>query len=103
MASQKTSLRPFPEVDPSKFNEAGLDCQRLMAGSIPFVEKIGNSKEFAKQLISAAQESKHEEVDRLIKEAGVPGKVQTKFNPDGILLEISNNDEQCGIVLRMNW
>jgi hypothetical protein len=100
------TYRQFPDVDPTLFNESAIEMQKLMNDASIVLKKIAESKEFAKKVMSAAQESHLEEVDRLIQSTGIKSKVETSFNPDGINMKFSSMVGQtdcCKLTVALLW
>ncbi|MBO0586855.1 hypothetical protein I2484_06030 [Sporosarcina sp. E16_8] len=68
--------------------------------------KIVNSKEFAHELMEAAQLSNTKKVEDLIVSTGITLKIKTYFSPTGIRIEL-NNDESagdcCHLLMTLKW
>jgi hypothetical protein len=70
------------------------------------MDKVSNSRDYAAQLMDAAQKSKMDELNRLIKSAGVKSTPGIKFNPDGFTLIFSNktaNIDCCHLTIILRW
>lgn len=100
------TYRQFPEVDPTLFNESAIEMQKLMNDASIVLKNIAESKDFAKKVMSAAQESHLQEVDRLIQSTGIKSKVESSFNPDGINMKFSSKVGQtdcCKLTVSLLW
>ncbi|MDF0727405.1 hypothetical protein PY093_11975 [Cytobacillus sp. S13-E01] len=98
--------RQYPEVDPTLFNESARQMQILMNEASIVLKRIAESKSFAKKVMSAAQDSQLEEVERLIKTTGITSKVETAFNPDGINMKLTSkidDTECCQLTIALKW
>jgi hypothetical protein len=104
--THETSQRPFPEVNPTKLHDSAVAFQALMKEANVILTKLEDSESFAIQLMEAAQQSNHDEVDRLIQSTGVNKNVKTTFNPDGVKMELisqSNDLECCRLLMSLRW
>ncbi|MEH7382800.1 hypothetical protein V7138_20215 [Bacillus sp. JJ1533] len=83
-----TDYRKFPEVDPTLFKESATEMRILMKDASLILSKLAESRQFAKEVMAAAQASNDKEVDRLLKSTGIQSKVKATFNPDGLNLQL---------------
>ncbi len=100
------TYRQYPDVDPTLFNESAIEMQKLMNDASIVLKRIAESKDFAKKVMSAAQESHLQEVDRLIQSTGIKSKVETSFNPDGINMTFKSKVGQtdcCKLTVALLW
>ncbi|MEH7387456.1 hypothetical protein V7147_18875 [Bacillus sp. JJ1521] len=81
-------IRKFPEVDPTLFKESAEEMRILMRDASLILAKLADSKNFAKQVMAAAQASNDDEVNRLLKSTGIQSHVKATFNPDGLNLQL---------------
>ncbi|KAA0967007.1 hypothetical protein FQ087_05655 [Sporosarcina sp. ANT_H38] len=68
--------------------------------------KIVNSKEFAHDLMEAAQLSNTKKVDELILSTGITLKIKTYFSPTGIRIELTNAGNEgscCNLLMTLKW
>jgi hypothetical protein len=96
----------LPKIDTKLFNESAHAFQSLMIEASKIINQIASSKQFAFELMSAAQASNQHKVDQLIASTGASEKVKTTFNPDGlkiILLADVENSECCQLIMNMRW
>ena len=104
--SYSTALRPYPQVDPTLFNQSAIAMQMLMKDASLLLNKLAESKEFDSKIMAAAQQSNMKEVEKLIKSTGIKSKVETSFNPDGISLKLSSkvgSTECCHLTILLRW
>jgi len=80
--------RKLPEVDPSLFKESAQEMRILMLDASKMLAKLAGSKEFAKQVMAAAQASNSKEVVRLLKSTGIKSDVKATYNPDSLNLKL---------------
>ncbi|MCC3355744.1 hypothetical protein [Bacillus sp. REN16] len=80
--------RKLPEVDPTLFKESAEEMRILMRDASVILAKLADSKDFAKQVMAAAQASNDQEVNRLLKTTGIQSHVKATFNPDGLNLQL---------------
>lgn len=81
-------IRKFPDVDPTLFKESAEEMRILMRDASLILAKLADSKDFAKQVMAAAQASNDDEVNRLLKSTGIQSHVKATFNPDGLNLQL---------------
>lgn len=96
----------FSPVDPTLFNQSAIAMQKLFREASIVLNRLADSKTFAFNLMTAAQESKTDEVDRLIKSTGITSNVTTTYNPDGINLVLSSKvgeTECCKLTIALRW
>lgn len=98
--------RSFPEVNPNTFMTSAKYMQSLMKDASVLLEKMADSKEFAKQLMSAAQESKQNLIEDQIKHTGIQNIPIVTYTPDGLKLQFSKEVDQincCNLTLALRW
>lgn len=99
-------VRPYPDVDPTLFNQSAIAMQTLMKDASILLNKLAESKEFDSKIMKAAQQSNSKAVDELIKSTGIQSTVNTSFNPDGIQLKLSSKaggTECCHLTITLRW
>jgi hypothetical protein len=99
-------VRQYPPVDITLFNKSAVAMQKLMKEASIVLNKIASSKTFAFKLMSAAQESKLKEVERLIKSTGIKSKVETSYTPGGINFKLSSmvgESDCCHLTIALRW
>lgn len=99
-------VRQYPAVDPTVFNESAVAFQKLLKEASIVLNKLADSKDFAGEVMSAAQESNMQKVEELIESTGVHSKVDVSYNPDGIRLEMKNKVEDtdcCHLTMALKW
>lgn len=99
-------IRQYPDVDASLFEQSAKSMQILMKEANLVLNKLAESKPFAKKIMYAAQHSNIKEVEMLIQSTGIKSKVDTSFNPDGINLKLSSkvgSTECCHLTIALRW
>lgn len=104
--SQQYYRQQYPDVDPTLFNESAVSMQNLMKEASLVLNQLAESKSFAKKVMTAAQKSDIEELERLIKSTGIKSKVDTSVNPDGINLKLISKihgADCCNLTIALRW
>ncbi|WP_428909879.1 hypothetical protein [Niallia sp. Krafla_26] len=98
--------RQFPPVDIDQLEKSIQRFQELIQQASLLINRLANSKEFARDLMSAAQESNKQRVNQLIRSTGVSIKINTSFTPTGIRIELSNSKFEgdcCQLLIALRW
>ncbi|ABO68239.1 MULTISPECIES: hypothetical protein [Geobacillus] len=98
--------RQYPPIDPSIFSQSAVTAQTLMNDVGVILKRLAESRPFAASVMSAAQEGKTEEVNRLIRSLGIRSQTEVYFNPDGIRLTLSpppGAPRCCQLVIGLRW
>jgi len=64
--------------------------------------RIATSRDFSRRIMDAAQKSQSETVKNLIVSAGIRKDVRVAYNPDGIIIDLMEQD-CCKISLTLKW
>ncbi|NLP52254.1 hypothetical protein [Bacillus sp. RO1] len=99
-------MRVYPEVDPTVFTESAESMQQLMKEASIILKKLSDSKEFASDVMAAAQEGNKEKVSQLLLSTGVHSGVKVDFNPDGINLNMTSEiqgKDCCHLTISLRW
>ncbi|MBV7508363.1 hypothetical protein KW850_24400 [Bacillus sp. sid0103] len=100
--------RSYPPVDVKIFEDSVKSFRFLMDQGRILLDRLGNI-EFAKKVMSSAQQGKKADVDQLIKTIGLKVPVVTNFTPSGVNFElISQTNPQhpegcCTLKVAMKW
>lgn len=98
------AIRPFPKNDPTKMMSSAETLIDVNAQITLFIKKIAHSKPYAFKLRDAAQKSQTNQVERMIKEAGITYPFRTTYNPDRFDITIfSKSDDCCMITAGIKW
>jgi uncharacterized protein with von Willebrand factor type A (vWA) domain len=98
--------RQYPKVNPKMLNQSAQASKQLMGEASTVLNKLASSEEFSSQLMSAAQQSQTEEVERLIHSLGVKSDVDIHYNPDGLRIEFKSNVAGlhcCTLSIALRW
>lgn len=98
--------RQFPQVDPQMLYESATESMRLMKEASIVLGKFSESKEFGGKVMAAAQESKHDEVQKLIQSLGVKSDVKVNYTPNSLTMEFIakvENVDCCNLVISLRW
>ncbi|MEH7335046.1 hypothetical protein V7161_20670 [Neobacillus drentensis] len=100
--------RSYPPVDIKIFSQSVHSFRLLMEQGSILLDRLGDAG-FAQKMMSAAQQGKNVEVDRLIKSIGLKVPVAAKYTPTGInfILTTQTNQNQpascCTLTVAMKW
>ncbi|WP_255452156.1 hypothetical protein GGGNBK_12190 [Sporosarcina sp. ANT_H38] len=97
---------PFPSINTQVLNTSAHSFQELLKQADLLAGKIVNSKEFAHDLMEAAQLSNTKKVDELILSTGITLKIKTYFSPTGIRIELTNAGNEgscCNLLMTLKW
>lgn len=100
------TLRQYPPINPTLFLQSAATAQMLMNDASIILKRLASSKTFATSVMSAAQEGKKKEVQRMIEALGIKSKVELYFNPDGIRFTLSPPPGAflcCQLVIGLRW
>lgn len=101
-----TTIREFPEVDPTMFTESAGTFKQLLKDASTVLDQLAHDKKFAYEVMDAAQHSNKEKVVDLIKKTGIKSDVSTSFNPDGITLNFEaqvHGTDCCKLDTTLKW
>ncbi|TDL78623.1 hypothetical protein [Peribacillus frigoritolerans] len=96
----------MPEVDSSQFVHSASQMDGLMADAKKLTNYLSTSKEQAKKILAAAQESNTILVKKLLLASGITNELETEFNPDGVRLILSYKNPDlncCRLILVLRW
>ncbi|WHY78544.1 hypothetical protein QNH20_05210 [Neobacillus sp. WH10] len=100
--------RTYPAVDPKIFEGSVKSFHQLMAQASMLLNRLGNVA-FSRKLMSAAQQGKQAEVDKMIKSIGLRVPVATKFNPTDVHFILTtpptpyNPINCCTLTVGLKW
>jgi hypothetical protein len=101
-------LRSYPPVDVKIFESSIKSFRLLMDQGSILLDRLGDL-DFARKMMSAAQQGKKAEVDQIIRTIGLKVHVETKFTPTGVIFELTskpnpNNPASCcTLKVFMKW
>jgi hypothetical protein len=99
-------IREFPAVDSTMFTESAVAFQQLHRDASTVLKHLAEDKNFANEVMSAAQHSNPSKVEDLIKSTGINSAVHTTFNPDGITFKFEesvNGTDCCKLSMTLRW
>ncbi|MUV36407.1 hypothetical protein JNUCC1_00209 [Lentibacillus sp. JNUCC-1] len=97
---------PYPEVDTQYFQQAALTFQALMEDASQLTNALADNTNLAHDIMANAQENNLQRVEELVQSTGVKGKVDVRYNPDGIHFEMSSHVsgvDCCKPNMAINW
>lgn len=99
-------LRKQNKVDITVFEESLVVYKQLLHDAGILLNHLAASKQFATQVMSAAQISNMKEVERLIKSIGIKSNIKVSYNPDGIHFTLWSDvkgSECCQLDMAIRW
>ncbi|KGR78938.1 hypothetical protein CD33_00660 [Ureibacillus sinduriensis BLB-1 = JCM 15800] len=103
---QPSNRSPYPPVDPELLYESANQSSKLMKEASMVLDKLASSKEFGARLMDVAQQSRTDEVERLIHSVGITSDVEVTYNPDGLELVFKSkvkNMDCCKLSISLRW
>ena len=100
--------RSYPPVDIKIFEDSVKSFRLLMDQGSILLDRLGDLG-FAREMMSAAQQGKKADVDRLISTVGLKVPVITTFTPSGVIFELTTQPNQnnpascCTLKVAMKW
>ncbi|PWW29721.1 hypothetical protein DFO73_104364 [Cytobacillus oceanisediminis] len=99
--------RTIPGVDPEIFISSAKKMEILMRNASTLLVNMAESKKFSYELMSAAQQSKMSEVEKMIKSTGISQVPSVSYTPDGLTLHFESEKEDnvkcCDLTLKLRW
>lgn len=80
--------------------------QIIMKDASILLNRMASSRQFAFDLMTAAQNSEQAKVNQMLKNTGIQTTPKISFNPDGIILNFSSVAEDldcCHLTLSLRW
>lgn len=94
------------DVDITVFNESLIAYKQLLREASTVLDHLADSKQFASQVMGAAQGSNTQEVERLLHSIGIKSKFKVTYNPDGIHVKFWSDvqgSECCQLDMAIRW
>ncbi|MED3549522.1 hypothetical protein ACTHO0_14820 [Cytobacillus praedii] len=82
------------------------DMAILMNDASRLLAEMAKSKKFSFELMNAAQQSKMEKVEQMIKSTGIKNIPKTSYTPDGLSLHFDSGkayNDCCKLTLKLRW
>lgn len=98
--------RQYPQVDTQQLEKSVRRFQQLIQQADLLVNRLASSKEFATELMSAAQQSDRNKVNQLIRSTGITIDIKTTFTPTGIRIVLDNSEVEgdcCDLLIALRW
>jgi hypothetical protein len=103
-----TFPRSYPPVDVKIFEKSVKSFRLLMDQGSVLLDRLGDS-DFARRMMTAAQQGNKVDVDHLISTIGLKVAVTTKFSPSGVNFELFTHADPnvpascCTLKVSMKW
>lgn len=96
--------RQYPKVDPTLFHQSAETFKQLMKDGNVLLNKLSESREFAGNVMDAAQRGDQNKVKQLIHSAGIKERVEVRYTPDGITFDMySDKGQCCKLAMSLRW
>lgn len=98
--------RHYPDVNPGMFMNSAKGMEMLMKDASHLLAEMARSRKFSFDLMSAAQQSKADTVEKLIKSTGIKTIPKVTYTPDGLKLHFNSGQEYtncCELALKLRW
>ncbi len=96
----------LPNVDVTVFNESAIAFKQLMRDASTVLDRLADHKEFATEVMTAAQGSDTTKVEKLIESTVINSKVEPTFNPDGLTMVFHakvKDTDCCKLTMALRW
>ncbi|MFZ3588712.1 hypothetical protein ACOI1C_05375 [Bacillus sp. DJP31] len=98
--------RELPNVDVTLFNESAVAFKHLMRDASTVLDRLADHKDFASEVMAAAQGSDTAKVEHLIESTGIKSIVEPTFNPDGLTMVFHakvQDTDCCKLTMTLRW
>lgn len=102
---QNPNMRELPPVDPSRIEHSAQSFQPILQDATRIISRL-TDRSFVVPLMTAAQAGHQQEVDRMIKAAAGASRVQAKYTPSGIVINVeptNANESCCHLSMTLRW
>lgn len=96
----------YPAADPTLFMKSASQSQDLLNDAQKVSNQLSHSHNLSKNIIEAAQQSKTEEVKRLLNTLALKNRYDVYYNPDGIIITLKPKEPIngcCVVTLSLKW
>ncbi|WP_445492365.1 hypothetical protein [Niallia sp. 03133] len=100
------TFRTLPNVNTNQLIQSAQDSLSLLKDAEIILTKIAQSSEFSRQLMSAAQASQIQAVNKLIQSLGLNNLPRISYNPDGITFNFDHKNQPphcCYFSIQLKW
>ncbi|MCQ6276524.1 hypothetical protein JMM81_16545 [Bacillus sp. V3B] len=88
------------------FMNSARQTKGLLKNADLILEKLAHSQQLSLDIMNAAQESKHDKVNELIKSTGIEKISEVSYTPNGLIITFTdkpNNIDCCHLILKVRW
>jgi len=99
-------VRELPEVHPNQFIASAKDSLSLLKDAEALLTKLSQSQALSKQIMSAAQASQSQTVEKLVQSIGTKIMPKISYNPDGITFNFDHKTQPpycCFLSIQLKW
>lgn len=104
---QQNEDYPYPPVNIEQFQKSLGAYQQLVKDGELLLNKLHDSPDLVYRLMHHAQAGNHSEVEKIIKETGVPTVVETKYTPTSVTFrlfaEAPEQSRCCTLTMNLRW
>ncbi|WP_051286976.1 hypothetical protein [Paenibacillus taiwanensis] len=96
----------YPSVNTAIFSASAGSSLEMVQQMNKVLQRIHDSKEYAAQVMDAAQRGNEKEVIRLLKSVQISADISVKFTPDGLHMRFSSGPAEnycCNTEVTLRW
>ncbi|WP_102274013.1 hypothetical protein [Cytobacillus massiliigabonensis] len=100
------TYRQYPDVDPGMFMTSAKDMAIIMKDASHLLAEMAKSRKYSFDLMTAAQQSKMDKVEQMIKSTGIKIIPKVTYTPDGLNLHFDSGKDYndcCKLALKLRW
>ncbi|WP_202079646.1 hypothetical protein [Caldalkalibacillus salinus] len=101
-----SSPSPYPDVDPSLFNQSIANFHTLINEASNVVDTLSTSNELNAELMNAAQQSDTSRIHHLLDQIGIQSDYDVSYTPESFRLELKNSVQDmecCQLLMVFRW
>ena len=98
--------RQYLPVDPKMFMNSAKKMEPLLKDAQTLMNYISSTESYSKKLMDAAQQSKINDVKKMITQTGIQSKADIRINPTALILILSRKNDPsdcCQVELHVRW
>ncbi|MFO1445351.1 hypothetical protein KDN24_19550 [Bacillus sp. Bva_UNVM-123] len=100
------AFRQYPTINPATFMKSAKEMETLMHDATLLLTKMASSRQFSFEFMSAAQASKQDKIQNMLKSTGIKRIPKVSYTPDGLYLNFESGIEQqkcCQLAVKLRW
>ncbi|MGE8207544.1 hypothetical protein ACQKP0_24025 [Heyndrickxia sp. NPDC080065] len=104
--SYQHPFRQYQPVDPKIFINSANKMKSLLKDAEKVIDHLSASEAFSKQLMTYAQESQLNKVNKMIYDIGLKSSPEIRYTPSGIVIKFSDQKDVtncCLLEMKIRW